>query len=398
MDKLTISFSFFLEIVTFFFLFYFLVKNLKSFVEKHSINKTFLIILTSVKVLFLFLTLFYGEAGNALDSKSIYDMSTIFSETLFISLKSGSVYGSEFMSLLIFPFTKLGKLSYVNLSIIFMLIGLYASLLFYVVLRKYSQNSYHHFLCMIIILYPTLNFFTSYITKDLIIFFLLSYLLFLLNFEYGRKNFIIKLFLIAILILFVRPYIFITLATSSVIVFSIFNKFQKKNLISFLTVLIILTPLIFLLFITKYNRVFEDSENYFVQFLQYLDYRAEVTNIGNSKINLLTQNLHSRFIHILFGKNIFYLNFSNVFYFIDKIFLVFIFSHILLIKIDFNKNKFNKYYLYEYSLLLYSVLLFVLLALSVSNYGIALRLKLMFLPIFFYFIFKNIKIGQVKYK
>ena len=397
MDKLIIHFYFFLEITTFFFLFYFLVKNLKSIVEKYSINKIFLIILIGLKSFFIFFTFFYGAAGNALDSKSIYEMSTIFSETLFISLKGGSIYGSEFISLLILPFTKLGKLSYFNISIIFALIGLYASLLFYVALRKYSKSDYHHLLCMIIVLYPTLNFYTSYLTKDLIIFFLLSYLLFLLNFKNERKNLTIKLFLIAISILFVRPYIFIILATSSVIVFTIFYKFQKKNLISFLTLLIILSSLVFLLFVDKYHNVFGGSGNYFTQFLQYLEYRAEVTNIGDSRMNIMNQDLHSKFLHILLGKSIFYLNFSNAFYFVDKIFLVFIFSHILLININYDKKKINKYYLYEYILLLYSVLLFTLLALSVSNYGIALRLKLMFLPIFFYFIFKNIKIGSTKY-
>lgn len=398
MDELLNS-LFFLEILTFFFLFYFLVKNLKFIVVKYSINKKFLIILTSLKIFFLIFTFFYGEAGNALDSKSIYDMSTIFSEKIFYSLRIQMfLTGSDFVSLLITPITKLGKLTYFNLNIIFMLIGLYASLLFYIVLRKYSKSNYSHILCMIIVLYPTLNFYTSYITKDLIIFFGLSYLLFLLNFEFEKKNFKIKCFLILMLILFVRPYIFIILATSSMILLSIFYKFQKKNFIFFLTLFIILTSSIFLLFTYRYTNVFISSDNYLLQFLQYLENRALVTNIGDSKINLMNQDLLSRFFLILFGKNLFYLNFENIFYFVDKIFLIFIFSHILLIKINFNTIKFNSYHLYEYILLLYSVLLFILLSLSVSNYGIALRLKLMFLPFFFYFIFKNIKIGTEKNK
>ena len=396
MDEL-LNYFLFLEILTFFFLFYFLIKNLKFIVVKYSINKIFLIILTSLKIFFLISTFFYGELGNALDSKSIYENSTIFSEEIFRILGIQMfLTGSEFVSLLLTPITKLGKLSYFNLNIIFMLFGLYASLLFYIVLRKYSKNNYSHFLCMIIVLYPTLNFYTSYITKDLIIFFCFSYSLFLLNFEFEKKNFKKKFFLIIILILFVRPYIFVTLATSSIILLSIFYKFQKKNLIFFLTLLIVFSSIIWLLFTYRYTNVFIGSDNYLLQFLQYLEYRAEVTNIGDSKINLMNQDLLSRFFLILFGKTVFYLNFANVFYFVDKIFLVFIFSHILLIKIDFNKIKFDAFHVYEYTFLLYSVLLFALLSLSVSNYGIALRLKLMFLPFFFYFILKNIKISTEK--
>ena len=69
-------------------------------------------------------------------------------------------------------------------------------------------------------------------------------------------------------------------------------------------------------------------------------------------------------------------------------------SHILIIKLQFKKVEFNSQNLFELSLLFYSILLCLLLSLSVSNFGIALRLKLMFLPIFFYFIIKN----QLVYK
>lgn len=396
MYKLSI---YFIEISTFFLIFCFLVKNLKFIVDKYSINKTFLIILTSLKVLFLIFTSLYAKFGFALDSESIYDKSTIYSESLFHSLYHGSFLGSNFLSLLIFPFTKIGQLSYFNLNIIFMLIGLHASLLFYIVLRKHCKTNYQDFLCMTILLYPTLNFFTCYITKDLIIFFLLSYILFLLNFEYKNKNFKIKFILSLLLILLIRPYIFITLATSSIILFIIFYKFKMKDLILFSITSIIISIIIFALFDIKYKQVFaSSSENYFMQFFNYLEQRAIVTNIGVAKMNLLNDNIFVKFLHLLFGKSIFSLSFSNIFYFIDKIFLLFVFSHIFFIKININKVEFKNHYIYEYSLLFYSVLLFLLLALSVSNYGIALRLKLMFLPIFFYFIVKNLSTISIKIK
>ena len=271
-----------------------------------------------------------------------------------------------------------------------MLLGFYASLLFYVVLRKNSQNRYQEILSAIIVLYPTLNLYTSYITKDLLIFFFLAYLLFIINFEIKQKYFNYKLLFIAIGILLIRPYIFIILSISTITIFIILYKFKKVKELLFSIILIILSVSIFLLLFNKiYVNIFSGGGNLFEQILNYLSDRANITNIGTAKINLNELSFLEKILSIIFGPSSFTFNFSNIFFLTDKIFVLFILSHILIIKLHFKKIEFNSQNLLELSLLFYSILLCLLLSLSVSNFGIALRLKLMFLPIFFYFLIKN---------
>lgn len=271
-----------------------------------------------------------------------------------------------------------------------MLLGLYSSLLFYVTLRKYSRTNYQHILVIIIVLYPSLNIFTSYITKDLLIFFFLSYLLFIINFEKEKKNFLLKFCLLAIGILLIRPYVFLVLSLSVLIIFAFRYKYKKLNELYFLVTLILVALLIFLFLFNKiYTQVFLGNGTFFEQFFSYLSDRAKVTNIGNAKINLDNLNFIQKIFSIIFGPSYFIFSFSNLIFFIDKIYLFFILTHVLFIDVKFNKTKENYLSLFEQALLLFACLMCLILSLSVSNYGIALRLKLMFLPIFFYFIIKK---------
>ncbi|MDA9733436.1 hypothetical protein N9U63_02160 [Candidatus Pelagibacter sp.] len=388
-----------IEIFTFTSLFVFFSKFIIQFINNHQINKKFVLILLSIKTFFFLAIFIYGKIGNSVDSKSIYDMSTIFFDTIYKNFSYRTFFGSDFLSLIISPITNFGKLRYFNTSLLFMLLGFYASLLFYVVLIKNSQNRYQEILSAIIVLYPTLNLYTSYITKDLLIFFFLAYLLFIINFEIKQKYFNYKLLFIAIGILLIRPYIFIILSISTITIFIILYKFKKVKELLFSMILIILSVSIFLLLFNKiYVHIFSGGGNLFEQILNYLSDRANITNIGTSKINLNELSFLGKILSIIFGPPSFTFNFSNIFFLTDKIFVLFILSHILIIKLHFKKIEFNSQNLLELSLLFYSILLCLLLSLSVSNFGIALRLKLMFLPIFFYFLIKNQLVYRFKIK
>ena len=379
-----------IEVFTFTSLFVFFSNFIIKFINKYRIEKKFVIILLSIKVFFFLVMFVYGKVGYSADSKSIYDMSTIFFDKIYNSLSFRNFFGSDFLSIIISPITNFGKLSYFNTNLLFMLLGFYASLLFYIVLRKNSQNRYQEILSAIIILYPTLNLYTSYITKDLLIFFFLAYFLFIINFEYKKKYFNYKLAFIAIGILLIRPYIFILLSFSTLTIYAFFYKFKKFKEFYLSTTIITLCIFIFLLLFSKlYTNVFNGSGNFFEQILRYLSDRAHVTNIGSSQINLNSLSLLEKIYSIIFGPSSFTLSISNFIFLADKIYLFFIISHVLIIKINFKKFKFDNKNLLEVSLLFYSILLCLILSLSVSNYGIALRLKLMFLPVFFYFIIKN---------
>ena len=379
-----------IEIFTFSSFFLFISKFLIEFIKNYKINKIFIFVLLSLKFFCLLAIFFYGKVGNAVDAKSIYDMSTIFFDKIYNNLSFRNFFGSDVLSIIISPFTNIGQLTYFNISFLFMLLGLYSSLLFYVTLRKYSKNNYQHSLAIIIVLYPTLNIFTSYITKDLLIFFFLSYLLFIINFEKEKKYFLLKLFLLAVGVLLIRPYIFLVLSFSFLIIIVFKYNFKKLNELYLFVFLILIAFLIFLFLFNKiYTQVFLGNGNFLEQFLSYLSDRARITNIGNAKINLYNLNFIQKIFSIIFGPNYFTFSFSNLIFFIDKIYLFFILIHVFLIKLNFNKTK--EYYLSltEQGLLLFALLLCLLLSLSVSNYGIALRLKLMFLPIFFYLIIKK---------
>ena len=135
-----------------------------------------------------------------------------------------------------------------------MLLGLYSSLLFYVTLRKYSRTNYQHIL-VIIVLYPSLNIFTSYITKDLLIFsfYRIYYLLLILK---RKKNFLLKFCLLAIGILLI-DLMFLVLSLSVLIIFAFRYKYKKLNELYFLVTLILVALLIFLFLFNKiYTQVF----------------------------------------------------------------------------------------------------------------------------------------------
>ena len=379
-----------IEIFTFSSFFIFISKFLNQFIKNYKINKIIIFVLLSLKFSCLLAIFFYGKVGNAVDAKSIYDMSTIFFDKIYNNLSFRNFFGSDVLSIIISPFTNIGQLTYFNISFFFMLLGLYSSLLFYVTLRKYSRTNYQHILVIIIVLYPSLNIFTSYITKDLLIFFFLSYLLFIINFEKEKKNFLLKFCLLAIGILLIRPYVFLVLSLSVLIIFAFRYKYKKLNELYFLVTLILVALLIFLFLFNKiYTQVFLGNGTFFEQFFSYLSDRAKVTNIGNAKINLDNLNFIQKIFSIIFGPSYFIFSFSNLIFFIDKIYLFFILTHVLLIDVKFNKTKENYLSLFEQALLLFACLMCLILSLSVSNYGIALRLKLMFLPIFFYFIIKK---------
>ena len=73
-----------IEIFTFTSLFVFFSKFIIQFINNHQINKKFVFILLSIKTFFFLAIFIYGKIGNSVDSKSIYDMSTIFFDTIFV--------------------------------------------------------------------------------------------------------------------------------------------------------------------------------------------------------------------------------------------------------------------------------------------------------------------------
>ena len=172
---------------------------------------------------------------------------------------------------------------------------------------------------------------------------------------------------------------------------------KKIQELFFSLAIILVFILIFSFLFNKiYIQVFTGNGNILEQIFNYLGERAKVTNIGSAQINLTNLSFFGKIYNVLFGPPTFNFSFTDIVYFIDKMYLFFILLHLLFVKIKPLKIDSNRFKLFEVSLLFFSILLFLLISLSISNYGMALRLKLMFLPIFFYFIFKNQNIYNFK--
>lgn len=381
----------FLEIATFLLIFSSLVYFLAKLIKTYNVNLVLVNLLVSIKFLSLITIFIYGKLGYAVDAKSIYDVSTIFFEQVYKDFGYRNLIGSDFVSLVISPITNYGKLRYFNTNFLFMLIGLYSTILYYLVLKKYSKSDYCNFLVVIIIFYPTLNLYTSYITKDLIIFSVISYLLFIINFENRNNYFNLKLISVLCIMLLVRPYTFIAFSFSIMVIYFLFYKFKTfKNIYSFVVSILLISLIFFFIFQKIYDQVFISEKNFLIEFYNYFNERSKLTNIGDAQINLYNYNLPLKIYNIIFGPSNINLSFSGLIYLIDKTFLIFLLMHILFVKIKLNKFSNKNIDLIEYSLLLFSIIMCLIISLSISNYGIALRLKLMFLPIFFYFIIKNL--------
>ena len=140
---------------------------------------------------------------NPNDANSLYINAGYFFDYIFFEL------GSNFISYIIHPFVTTLKISFLNINLFFSTIGFFGVLSFYLITKKkiYNKNKNLIFFLLILVLLPNLHYWTSYLTKDVIIFSFLSFYLF---YTFSKKeNLIINylLFLYFIIVFLIRPYI-----------------------------------------------------------------------------------------------------------------------------------------------------------------------------------------------
>ena len=124
------------------------------------------------------------------DANSLYINAGYWFENIVLEL------GSNIISYLLYPLVSVLKISYFNINIFFSLIGIFGILLIFLVTRKiiYNKNINLSLFIILFLLLPNLHYWTSYLTKDVLVFSFLAMYLFYSFSETENKNLKIMLF------------------------------------------------------------------------------------------------------------------------------------------------------------------------------------------------------------
>lgn len=318
--------------------------------------------------------------------------------------------GSNVISYLLYPLVSIFKLSFFNINILFSLIGITGILFVFLVTKKviFNKNINLTFFLILYLLLPNIHYWTSYLTKDVLVFTFLAMYLFYIFSETENKNFKIILIFSFVLIFFIRPYVGVFLllghGLSYIIVKNNFKIFR------FATIFKMLLFLILLVYLFNYLYPKLQFTNFFSFFdtLQYqLSKRFDATSAGNMIVNydnyLLRIALYF-FTPIQIPNSI--LDFKTIMTSLNNIALVIIFStlvvHIVLNTKYFKKAFFmifegKKKQVQKIGLLIFFFSFWIILSNTTGNYGISMRQKetIMFI-IFFYLIYINSNILFLK--
>lgn len=334
--------------------------------------------------IFCFLAIYYTTT-NVNDAISYYNWALNFD----YDFRFGAMAVVHFNEIFIDNF----NLSFVELTLIYNLIGCVGVFALASMISDITiDNTDYYFLGFFIIFIPSLHFWSSLIGKDTII--ITSVLLFFWSISNLKKRYLTS-FLSLIIIIIIRDYIFYLIA-ASVMVALILQLYLKKKyrLIILMTILMVFLLIIFS-FLYNFNIYdfylsFKNNINQYVEKRQnsFSSFDASIDSSNKTFIYLLFSYLFRPFIFDI--KNIY----SLVLFFENLIiFIIFILYIKKTLKI-FNKNS----SLLNQIIFFYFLLSVIVMSLITSNYGIALRQKWMFLPIFLYLIIsvnsypKNIKL------
>ena len=196
--------------------------------------------------------------------------------------------GSNIISYLLYPLVSVLKISYFNINIFFSLIGIFGILLIFLVTRKiiYNKNINLSLFIILFLLLPNLHYWTSYLTKDVLVFSFLAMYLFYSFSETENKNLKIMLFFYFILVCLIRPYVgvFFLLGhgISKILVKNNFKVFR----ISTISKIFLLFTIIIILFNFLYPKLqFSSFLNFFDTLELHLGRRLDATSVGNMIIN-----------------------------------------------------------------------------------------------------------------
>ena len=341
--------------------------------ERFNINNYFLFLVFLLHftafILFCKLSLIHQKDSflfyqNALEADSILEF---------------KIYGSQLMSIISYPFAKMG-ISYLVLSLICSTISFCGFLNYYnFLMSRITKNKYLYLYTLFLII-PSLHFWTSGLTKEALIFYLMSVIFIRLH-----KNHKITLVIVfsSALIFLIRPYLFFILAlaflANYILNFKGTLKQKRTTIIITLLAVITLTPVLF-----QFLQLTELSLNKIkLNFASLVDYSK---NFGGSSIELDNSTYLGRMFLVLFRP--FFYDAYNFYQYVISFENLLMFALILkFLKDFFSEIKLFKFIKKELFLVITVISLVLFYSIYMYNLGLASRMRVMFVPFLFLFLF-----------
>ena len=342
--------------------FYFLSKKL-------NIDNFIFNIFFTLKFVFLLFYIYSHFNNFGTDALSYYTQSHKYNSAL-LPISENLIYGINYF------FKKIYSIEFESLNIITFFISFMSSLLLLSLIK--DADRFSKIAICITLLLPSLNFFTSGLNKDMLIFFSLSLFLYsLLN----KRHYL--LILSVILAFLVRPYVCFAILLSFIIC-AIFLFLKKSiidrqiNLKKFILYFLITIVSLFITYFILDNLLGSFGKYFLVGniegILSNLQSHYTDTNLGIP----YDTNTFFRLINYAFFPTVWHLVEFNIFYvilIIENTFLLFIFISFIY---NFKFSNIDSHY--KLIAIITFLILYFILALVTSNYGIALRQKWMVLP------------------
>jgi len=377
------------------FLIFFIV--LKKFIERNNLNINLVIGIVLYRLLiFLFMILYSAKVGS-FDGHGIYNIAGPEYLSEFVGLNLKSFTGSAFISQILRPLVGYLNMSYISISLIFFYLGTFGVLFCLQIYRKLNLSSiYVKFFVVAFCFNPSLHIFTASLTKDAIIFFITMFIFYIYYVEqFEIKKLLLYSFVSVLIIYFIRPYaggvMFASILPYYILSMTKINI--KKIIVSFL--LIILTSMIFI--ISKDLYAWTHGGTFFGELIKFIEQRQNVTDVGGTSLNYKNGEIFIRFFQSIFGLGVAKSGFFAPVFLYDQILSIYLF--LLLIFCKFNsfkniKNFYFKDFKYIKFFLIYALGLYLICSLSLSNFGLILRIKLMYWPIIIFFIISLFKTNE----
>lgn len=342
---------------------YFIYKEANSINKKlhESILKNYFLLLI---VSHFLMTLFhwYWSLEHGKDALSFFQRAVITDSWL-----SLFGVGSTFVSFLIYPLVKIG-INYFTLFVLFSVISFYGFVNYFKLLLPYAISKQHKIMCLLFLL-PSLHFWSVSISKDCLVFFLMSILLI-----YLKKSNYLMLVLIFIVIGFIRPHIVVMLIFAFVLILLLEKKVDKKYL--FLAVLgFIIGGYVMFKFIKFSSFSLEAINQKLEQFNNYS------LKSGKSHIDLFKTSYVERIFALLFRP--LFTEAVTVFQFLASIENIIMLLTLVYLFVK-NKLRFRSISIEVKYALIVSVLLILLISTYIYNLGLASRMRLMIYPYLIY--------------
>lgn len=196
--------------------------------------------------------------------------------------------GSQAMSVVIYPLVKIGA-SYFSLSLLFASISFWAFLECIKYLYSISDSKARYFYLIFFFFTPSLHFWTAGLTKEAVIFPIMTIIFFNIN---GVKISNLILITSFVLIAIIRPYLFIILVFSFILFNTLSSSFSTKAIVK--NSLLFISALLFGLLMLNYFVGFEKVKNIYSEIVVYSQ------NNGRSSLSLDRTNFIERIGIVLF--------------------------------------------------------------------------------------------------